>query len=362
MARRVTKRPVTTSRTLPHHPVLGIALTALLAGCSARAQQSEQGPSPVTSSAPARPASSTVGTSPWGPDDEIGRLNLMTDASRAAVLSRIEGGRVYDLSVEYFIGMPSWQAAGDPHYRMWMTHTPHGTVVDDPLGVGEAMNEHVSYTGAAVSMYTHMGTHIDALSHFGLDGRIWNGFSAREHLGDRGWSVAGAEKLPPIVARGVLLDVAAAKGLDMLKAGHRVTRDDLVHTIERQNTPIEEGDVVLIRTGRMRLYEDAAAYMEDAPGLSMSAARYLVEERGAMAVGADNLSFEAFPSEIDGNYVPLHTYLLAQQGAPILEVVNLEDLARDGVFEIAFVAASLKLRGADAAPLRPLAMPLRRRT
>ena len=99
------------------------------------------------------------------------------------------GGKNYDLSVEYFIGMPSWQAAGDPHYRMWMTHTPHGTVIDDPMNVGKPMNEHVSYTGAAISMYTHMGTHIDALNHFGLDGKIWNGFSAAEHAGDRGWQV-----------------------------------------------------------------------------------------------------------------------------------------------------------------------------
>ena len=76
-------------------------------------------------------------------------------------------------------------------------------------------------------------------------------------------------------------------------------------------------------------------------------------------VGADNLSFEAFPSEVEGNYVPLHTYLLAQQGAPILELVYLEDLARDGVYEFAFIGGSLKLRGSDAAPIRPIAIPLR---
>ena len=77
-----------------------------------------------------------------------------------------------------------------------------------------------------------------------------------------------------------------------------------------------------------------------------------------MIVGADNLSFEAFPSEIEGNYVPVHTYLLAQQGAPILELVNLEALAADQVYEFAFIAGSLKLRGADAAPLRPIALPV----
>ncbi len=78
-----------------------------------------------------------------------------------------------------------------------------------------------------------------------------------------------------------------------------------------------------------------------------------------MIVGADNLSFEAFPSEVEGNYVPLHTYLLAQQGVPILELVNLEQLAEDHVYEFAFIGGSLKLRGADAAPIRPIALPVR---
>ena len=304
-------------------------------------------------------AERTVGTSPWGANDEIGRLNLMTAESRSAVLSRISGGAAYDLSVDYFIGMPSWQAAGDPHYRIWMTHTPDGTVVDDPLHVGATMNERVSYTGAAVSMYTHMGTHIDALVHFGLDGRIWNGFSAQDHLGDRGWQVAGAENIPPLVARGVLIDVAAAKGVEMLADGYRVTRKDLVTALKKQRTELREGDVVLIRTGHMKLYEDAAAYMANPPGLGLAAAQFLVEESGVMVVGADNLSFEAFPSELETDYVPVHTYLLAEQGAPIMELVYLEELSRDKVFEFAFIGGSLKLRGSDAAPIRPIALPIR---
>ncbi|WP_298233828.1 cyclase family protein [uncultured Azohydromonas sp.] len=301
-----------------------------------------------------------VGKSPWGAEDQIGRLNLMTDASRAAVLSRIAGGRVYDLSVEYFIGMPGWHAAGDPRYQMWMTHTPHGTVVDDPIGVGHAQNEHVSYTGSAVSMYTHTGTHIDALNHFGLDGRIWNGFEAREHLGDRGWRKTGAETIPPIVARGVLIDVAAAQGMDMLPPGYRVKRQDLLLALRAQQISLRQGDVVLIRTGRMKHYGQPQAFMDNPPGMSLDAARFLVEEGGAMVVGADNLSFETFPPEVDGNYVPVHTYLLAQQGAPIMELVQLEELARDRVYEFAFIGASLKLKGADAAPMRPIAIALRR--
>jgi kynurenine formamidase len=93
--------------------------------------------------------------------------------------------------------------------------------------------------------------------------------------------------------------------------------------------------------------------------LTLDAARFLIEEGGAMTIGADNLSFEGFPSEIADNYIPVHTYLLAQQGAHILELVDLEALARDRMYEFAFIAASLKLRGADAAPLRPIAIGLR---
>lgn len=301
----------------------------------------------------------TVGTSPWGQDDQLGALNLMTESSRATILSRISGGTVFDLSVEYFIGMPGWHAAGDPRYQIWMTHTPRGTVNDDPLQVGEAANGHVSYTGSAISMYTHTGTHIDALNHFGLEREIYNHFSADEHLGDAGWQVTGAETIPPIVARGVMIDVAAFKGLDMLPAGYRVTRADLEGALARQGVELQPGDVVLIRTGRMALYEQASRYMDNPPGLGLEAARFLAEESRAMIVGADNLSFEAFPSEIEGNYVPVHTYLLAQMGVPIMELVNLEGLAEARLYEFAFIGGSLKLRGADAAPVRPLALPIR---
>ncbi|GAA0370610.1 cyclase family protein [Bowmanella denitrificans] len=301
-----------------------------------------------------------VGISPWGKDDELGRLNLNTEVQRNLLLSRADWNEVYDLSVEYFVGMPSWQAAGDPAYQIWMTHTPRGAVVDNVLNQGDAVNKHVSYSGSAISMYTHMGTHIDALSHFGLNGEIYNGFHADKHLGDKGWQRSGAETIPPIIARGVLLDIAASKGLTQLADNYRISAEDIQAALQTQQMTLQKGDVVLIRTGRMQDYENAAAYMQNAPGLGMQAARYLAEQGQAMLVGADNLSFEAFPSEVTGNYVPVHTYLLAQQGVPIMELVNLESLARDKVYEFVFIAASLKLRGADAAPIRPIAIPLQR--
>ncbi|EAR14824.1 cyclase family protein [Robiginitalea biformata] len=300
-----------------------------------------------------------VGKSPWGPEDEIGTLNHMTDTSRLKALSGISSGRVYDLSFDYFVGMPSFHSLGDPNYQYWLTHTPRGTVVDNPNGLGEDMNRLVSYTGDAISMYTHMGTHIDALNHFGLNGKIWNGFSADRHLGDKGWQKAGAETIPPIVARGVLIDIAASKGVDRLTENYRITVEDLKQALTRQRIQIGSGDVVLIRTGQGNLYPDRESYLHDYAGISLEAVKWMVEDQGIMLLGADNLSFEAFPPEREDNWVPVHTYLLAERGVMFMELVNLEELAADQVYEFAFIGAPLKLRGASGAPMRPLAIPIR---
>ncbi len=144
----------------------------------------------------------------------------------------------------------------------------------------------------------------------------------------------------------------------MLADGYRVTRADLTMALKKQKTQLQEGGVVLIRTGRMQRYEDTAAFMANPPGMGLDAARFLVESSGAMIVGADNLSFEAFPSELETDYIPVHTYLLAEQGTPIIELAYLQELSRDKVYEFAFIGGSLKLRGADAAPIRPIAIPL----
>lgn len=302
----------------------------------------------------------TVGRSPWGPNDEIGALNLMTDASRLKILSRISAGKTYDLSVDYFVGMPSFHHLGDPGYQYWLTHTPHGTIVDNPNGLGERMNSKVSYTGDAISMYTHMGTHIDALNHFGLDGKIWNGFTPEKHLGDKGWRKTGAETIPPIIARGVMIDVAAYKDVTTLTNNYRVNSADLKGALQRQNVTLERGDVVLIRTGQARHYHDAGKFLHEYPGINLDAVKWLVEDQGAMLLGADNLSLEAFPSERADNWVPVHTYLLAERGVMFIEQMLLEELSRDRVYEFAFVAASLKLRGASGSPMRPIALPIRK--
>lgn len=300
-----------------------------------------------------------VGISPWGTSDEIGTLNMMTERSKGAILARITTGKTYDMSVDYFVGMPSFHSLGDPAYQYWLTHTPRGTVVDNPNGMGTQMNEKVSYTGDAISMYTHMGTHIDALNHFGLNGKIWNGFSADEYLGDKGWKKTGAETIPPIIARGVLIDVAAYKEVPVLDHNYRVNSEDLKAALRKQGVQLQKGDVVLIRTGQAQFYENADKFLHEYPGINLDAVKWLIEEQQAMLLGADNLSFEAFPPERQDNWVPVHTYLLAEKGVMFIEQMFLEELSRDKIYEFAFIAASIKFKGASGAPMRPIAFPIR---
>jgi kynurenine formamidase len=201
-----------------------------------------------------------------------------------------------------------------------------------------------------------MGTHIDALNHFGLNGQIWNGFSPEEHLGDKGWKKTGAETIPPIIARGVMIDVKTLKGT--LPKNYRITAQDLQEALQKQQTKLKAGDVVVIRTGQAEFYAHADHYLDNYPGISLNAVKWLIEEQGIMLLGADNLSFEAFPPEREDNWVPVHTYLLAEKGVMFIEQMYLEELAKDEVYEFAFIAASLKLKGASGSPMRPIAIPI----
>jgi kynurenine formamidase len=300
-----------------------------------------------------------VSRSPWGPDDQIGRLNWITPETSLALLGRTGGTRIFDLSVDYFMGMPSVQAFGDPPYQITMTHTPHGSIADGASGQSAEVHRKYSWCGDAVSMYTHLGTHIDTLVHLGYYDRFWNGMSAETQLGSRGWSVGGADRYPPLIARGVLLDVAALHGVDRVPDDFVIGPDDLRDAANRQGLELRRGDIVLIRTGKMQLWPQAEYLDMPMPGIDLAAARYLCEDAGAMIVGADTAALEAFPGNEEG-YAPVHCYLFATAGTPIMEVVNLEELAGEGLHEFAFVGMPMPLRGATGAPLRPIALPLER--
>lgn len=299
-----------------------------------------------------------VTASPFGKDDEIGMLNLVTATSMRDILRVADGGRVYDLGVDLFTNMPSWTAGGDMSFQIWMSHTPGSTVVDDSTGLGAELNEVVAYSGDSIAMYTHTGTHVDTLNHYGYHREIWNNFKESEHLG-RTWNVAGADKHPPVIARGVLLDVAAAQGVHMLPDGFGIGEAELRDTLVRQGTELRHGDVVLLRTGRMSVWPATDQFMLNEPGLTRGGAEFLARA-GAITIGADNLALEQMPCDPAEIWPPVHTYLLAEAGVPIIEVLNLEELAGNELFEFCFIGACLKLRGATGSPMRPLVLPLQR--
>lgn len=304
-----------------------------------------------------RAVTGRVSTSPFGPDDEIGMLNLLTPDDARDLLRRADAGHVIDLSVDLFVGMPTWTTGGEPPFQMWMSHTPRGSAVDDPVGVGREHNEYVSWSADSVSMFTHCGTHLDTLNHFGYHGRIWNEFSADDHLGSLHWNKAGADKIPPMVARAVLLDVPATLGVDVLPDSYAIREHDIIESLRRQRVELRPGDIALVRTGRMSLWPDADAYLPREPGLDLEGARFLAEA-GVSAVGADNIALEQLPAASEDNWMPVHTFLLAEAGVPMIEVMDLEALAAERLYTVAFIGACLKIRGATAGPMRPLAMPL----
>ncbi|MEK3917932.1 cyclase family protein [Paenibacillus sp. FSL H7-0331] len=294
--------------------------------------------------------------SPWGPNDQIGRLNLINAESRNKVFSFIDTSREFDLSVNYFVGMPSWTAAGDPPFQIWMTHTPSGNIVENPMNIDRETNELTSYSGDAFSMYTHCGTHIDTFNHFGYHGEIWNGFNEKEHLGSRHWTKCGPENFPPIIARAVMIDVAAAKGVEMLPDSYGIGKVDLEEALARQGVEIQEGDIVMIRTGRMTVWPDQNKFVNNSPGINVEGAEFLAS-KGVMIIGADNIALENLPSPESGNWQPVHTYLFSEVGIPILELLWLEELSKEKVYEVGFFGTCMPLVGATGAPIRPAVYP-----
>lgn len=298
-----------------------------------------------------------VSRSPWGPEDEIGRLNWITPESTGALLARLRGERVYDLSVEYFVGMPAFTVSGDPPYQSFVTHSPQASVLDGMTGTSGPVHERYSLSADAILMNTHCGTHIDTLTHMGHCGMLWNGWTPDEQLGGRGWMVGGANAYPPVVARGVLLDVAGLHDVSCLPNGYAITPTDVAGAAERQGVGLRRGDVVLLRTGAMDKWPQQS-YLENPAGVGLEAARVLCEEHGAMVLGTDTIAFEPIPHEQPETFLPVHGYMFATAGAQIIEVLWLEQLAAEKCWEFAFLGMPLRLRGSTGSPMRPVAIPI----
>lgn len=200
----------------------------------------------------------------------------------------------------------------------------------------------------------HVGTHMDALCHVAVDGKLFGGVAVADVLADGRYRTHGIDQVPPLARRGVLFDVPRTRGHECLSPGEPVGLDEL-----RAAGPApHRGDVALVRTGWARHWHDPAAYLGDSrgvPGIALEAARWLAEHDVAV-VGVDTIAAEHIPAGSGPPALPVHRLLLAEHGINLVEVMNLEALAARGVTEFLFVGAPLNIVGATGAPIRPLAL------
>ena len=263
-----------------------------------------------------------------------------------ALLSAVSGGvRIVELGQPFFTGMPC--SPNHPGFRMTLIRR-HGDMVR-PDG-GSAANE-IIVTGG------HVGTHVDALSHVSHDGVMHGGVdAAQSQLGGQ-FKQLGAEHTPALLTRGVLLDVAATQGVDVLPPGYGVTVDDLTAAADRAGVEVRRGDVALIRTGWARHFGDPPVYLgqtDGVPGATPEAAQWLADA-GVVTTGADTTAYEQIRPGAGHSVLPAHRILLVENGIHIIEHLDLEAAATAGLTEFVFVMAPLRIVGGTGSPVRPFA-------
>lgn len=270
----------------------------------------------------------------------------MTNSDRLLdVVTR--GVRTIDLGRPLFVGMPQ----SPNHPAFWHTlPRRHGDMVR--ADGSSAAND-------MIVMGTHVGTHIDALAHVSYQGCLHGGADAGEAgVGGR-FMEHGVHTVEPMIRPGVLLDVPAALDLETCGPGYEITVRDLEVAERLAGTTVGAGDVVLVRSGWGRRFDEgAAAYVgreSGVPGVSEAGARWLAA-RGVHAAGADTIAFERLAPGDGHSLLPAHRVLLVEAGIYIVEALALEELAASGIRRFTFVLVPLNLVGATGSPVRPLAV------
>lgn len=292
-------------------------------------------------------------------DPEHGPAARVSAESVLAALRLPQHGRVYSLAVPRFTGMPLF--GSHPPFQVTMYRTAAGLRGDGEHPWGPVNEVNLGYMAEVVSGTSHSGAHVDALAHMtiGDDDHWYGGGTATRHLGDRGPTFGDGAKLPPFIARGVLLDVPGFRGVAALPAHEPVTADELRAVADHQGVEVRAGDVVLVRTGYMAFWPDREAMAAHVTaGPDISAARWLLE-RGVVATGSDTETYEVQPAPDPGspaNPQPVHTLLLIENAIYLFESINLEEIARDRVYEFLFIALPIKVRGATGSMLDPVAI------
>ena len=278
----------------------------------------------------------------WGNEDQIGMLNLQNPESILRAVRLVKKGKLYNLSVPLEANGPQW-----PYFhKTWQTTflTTHA----DPCAFQVADD--------ILMLVTHSGTHMDALGHCWNDGTLWNGRS-HDHVDSYGTRWAGIENVRGFVTRGVMLDVARFKGVEHLKLGEVVSPQDMDACAKAQRVEVRSGDVLFVRTGWNRLFKsDYELWKQGEPGPDASCTAWL-KEKNVIAIGADNAGVEAMIAKTRSPHSPrLHITALRDLGVYLIEHVELEELARDQVYEFLFIAAPLRLPKATGSPMTPLAI------
>ena len=279
----------------------------------------------------------------WGADDQRGAANRITPAKVLEAKTLITKGAIYQLGRVYESGMPMF---GSRHYSLRIPQT-----FEMP-----GKNQAVYHDEVVSGEIGQIGTQFDGLGHVGIGDLFYNGNRRSEFAKAEGFVRLGIENVGPIVTRGVLIDVARFKGVEQLPPTYEITAADLKGALQRQRTEIAPGDAVLIHTGWGSLWmKDNAKFVATAPGIGLAAAQLLVDEE-VVLVGADNWGVEVMPNPDATLSAPVHQLFLARNGIYLHENLATEGLARDNVYEFAYIFAPLRLKGATGSPGNPIAI------
>lgn len=287
--------------------------------------------------------------SPFGADDQRGANNRITPEKVIAAARLIKTGQVYQLGRVYEHGMP---LPGKRHFSLTIPGLPTG----GPLGTNQMVSNDELFSGEI----GQVGTQFDGLGHVGVRSQgedyFYNGNKLSEFGDPYGLKKLGVENAGVFFTRGILFDICALRGTDRLDAGYVISADELAACLEKAKLQIQEGDVALIHTGHGKLWmKDNAAYGAGEPGIGLGAAKFLTDRKVSM-IGADTWAIEAVPHEKSELAFPVHQWDLTKNGVYHIENIDLEQLAKDKVYEFCFVFSPLRLKGATGSPGNPIAI------
>lgn len=306
----------------------------------------------------------------WGKDDEVGILNDITPADIINAASLIKEGKVYDLETVRFKGMPVWEghagfemlAYASPRGRKNMLNSSYSPTYSwwAPGGFHDPKKNKFQSTGNTELIISplHVGTHIDGFCHvsWGEDAHWYNGYNDNQHWSDYGPLKCDASTIPPIFLRGVLLDIAGYYHKEHLDPHYGITLNDVIRCAEWEGIEIKKHDCVLFNCGERWPEQDNCP----GAGVTLEAARYLVEEKNIALMGNDMIAFEQISETGEYSYPgcnqPVHHFCLNQMGIHFIELVQTGELARDKVYEFCFVALPTKIKGGTGMFLRPVAI------